>query len=447
MAGSIGLNVGNLFAEMIWDQQGQPHLNRWYLPKKSLSQGIKETLEKNPDLKFQRAEITTLCAWQTIERREGTPIALLVTSGFENWPILRQRTQPEYFSVFPFRSEPLIAPELIFGISERINAQGEILTPLDLGELEFLCAKLELAQIKTIAVGFLHSQVNPTHETQAAAYLREKGFNVTLSHQVNKSSNEVARWWRTILNAYLINRFKEHHDEIMSALPKDTELFYQSSEGEFTIKASEFLLPSAFGHLRSLQRRHNLDPLNSSTEIVYCGLEKFWQISGPDQTIFHSFTGPIAVDHPKHTLLSIQPLCKLGNSLHSHLGEPPADKLKDAEPIILGKGFEPTFLDLLFYLEKLRPLAGIIENISDKQRFAIRDALHLLNSQRKTPLDTWSRNLFELTLDQLAIDITFNLGPQSKKVILDGPLASALLPGLEKRLKPHNLQLFSESNS
>src|SRR5262249_58446091 len=59
---------------------------------------------------------------------------------------------------------PLVPRRLRLAVRERIDAQGEVLLPLDEASLARAIEALAAQQVEAVAVGFLHSFTNPDHE-------------------------------------------------------------------------------------------------------------------------------------------------------------------------------------------------------------------------------------------------------------------------------------------
>ena len=59
---------------------------------------------------------------------------------------------------------PLVPRRLRLPVRERIDAQGNVLTPLDAGSVDNAIEALAAQQVEAVAVGLLHSFTNPAHE-------------------------------------------------------------------------------------------------------------------------------------------------------------------------------------------------------------------------------------------------------------------------------------------
>src|SRR3546814_8643907 len=77
-------------------------------------------------------------------------------------------------------------------------ADGSEVAPVDAGTLPTIPAEAE-----AVAVSLLHADLDPAHEQQVAALLRERGHDVTCSHEVSPEAREYERTVTTVVNAAL----------------------------------------------------------------------------------------------------------------------------------------------------------------------------------------------------------------------------------------------------
>jgi N-methylhydantoinase A len=146
---------------------------------------------------------TTIVTNALIERK-GRPTALLVTEGFRD--ILRIRNEHRYEMYDPQIEfpDPLVPPELTFGVAERTRADGTILRRPEPREIEALAAKLKAKSVASLAVCFLNSYANPDNERavgeQLAALLPD--VFLTLSTDVAPQIREYPRASTATVNAY-----------------------------------------------------------------------------------------------------------------------------------------------------------------------------------------------------------------------------------------------------
>jgi N-methylhydantoinase A len=147
---------------------------------------------------------TTLATNALIERN-GARTALLTTEGFRDTIELGTESRFDQYDVNLVKQPPLIPRNRRIPIVERIAADGEILTPLDEQSVIDAIARLRAESIESVAVGFLHSYVQPAHELRVRAVLREHvpHMLVSLSSEVSAEMREFERFSTTCANAYV----------------------------------------------------------------------------------------------------------------------------------------------------------------------------------------------------------------------------------------------------
>ncbi len=141
----------------------------------------------------------------TLIQRSGGRTALVTTRGFRDVLEIARGNRPAPLDLYYQRDEPLIPRERRFEISERIASDGAIIEALDLAELEELAQRLRDARIESVALFFLNSYVNPTHEEQAARALRAAlpGVFITASTESSREWYEYERTSTACANAYV----------------------------------------------------------------------------------------------------------------------------------------------------------------------------------------------------------------------------------------------------
>ena len=147
---------------------------------------------------------TTLATNALIERK-GAPTALLTTEGFRDSIEMAFEHRFEQYDLYMERPEPLVPRHLRYGVQERIAADGEVLLPLDELRIRELATELAQANIKAVAVGFLHSYANSSHEQRAGEILAEclPQAAITLSSEICPEIREYERFSTACANAYV----------------------------------------------------------------------------------------------------------------------------------------------------------------------------------------------------------------------------------------------------
>ncbi len=147
---------------------------------------------------------TTLATNAVIERK-GARTALLTTEGFRDVIEIRHEHRFEQYDVNIDLPPPLVPRRLRLAVRERIDAQGNVLLPLDEDSLELAIDALAAQGVEAVAVGYLHSFTNPQHErrTGEAVARRLPHVAVTLSCEVSPEMREYERFSTACANAYI----------------------------------------------------------------------------------------------------------------------------------------------------------------------------------------------------------------------------------------------------
>ena len=138
-------------------------------------------------------------------QRSGAKTALVTTKGFRD--VLEvgrgNRTQP--FNLRFHREPPLIPRELRFEADERMEASGNVRTPLATDALAGLADALRTEKVDALAISFLNSYVNPAHEQAAAKTLRKllPGVFVTTGSELTREWHEFERTATVAANAFV----------------------------------------------------------------------------------------------------------------------------------------------------------------------------------------------------------------------------------------------------
>src|SRR5262249_26656924 len=106
-------------------------------------------------------------------------------------------------------------------VPERMNFRGEVLTPLDEDAVRRGVRRLKQLGVRSVAVMFLFSFVNPEHERRAAEIVREEFpdvDHVSLSHEVMARGPEFERVSTTLVNAYVAPRIAAYVGRLQEKL-------------------------------------------------------------------------------------------------------------------------------------------------------------------------------------------------------------------------------------
>jgi N-methylhydantoinase A len=147
---------------------------------------------------------TTVATNAVLEHR-GAKTALITTRGFRDVLELRRIRAPQMYDLFFDKPPELVERYLRYEVTERMSAQGEVLTPIEMGELDALKTALQLEEVESVAVCTLHSYAYPEHERMIGEFLASHlpGIPISLSSQVLPERKEYERTATTVVNAYV----------------------------------------------------------------------------------------------------------------------------------------------------------------------------------------------------------------------------------------------------
>lgn len=148
---------------------------------------------------------TTLATNALIERR-GAKTAFITTAGFRDVLDMRYEKRFDQYDLNIEMPISLVDRPMRFGLQERILADGSVLQAPQDAEIEALASRIKSENVEAVAIGFLHSYRNPTHEEYVADRLHQLlGDTVTIcqSADVACEIREYERFSTVCANAYV----------------------------------------------------------------------------------------------------------------------------------------------------------------------------------------------------------------------------------------------------
>jgi N-methylhydantoinase A len=213
MAWRIGVDIGGTFTDvaLVDDASGQIGVAKVPSTPGDLTEGVVRALEMAmgryavaaPEVKLLSHATTVVT--NAILGESGARAALITTRGFRDVLELRRSARADLYDLFQDAPATLIPRRRRFEITERVGADGAIVTPLAEGEIDALVADLEAARVDAVAISLLFSFLNPQHERRLAARLRAAlpGLPIYLSSDVLPEIKEFERTSTTAVCAYV----------------------------------------------------------------------------------------------------------------------------------------------------------------------------------------------------------------------------------------------------
>ena len=183
-----------------------------------------------PGAAIDAVKMGTTVATNALLERKGDRTLLVITKGFGDALRIGYQNRPKLFERRIVLPEQLY--ERVVEVEERVTAEGEVLTPIDLARLRGDLAAAYDAGIRAAAIVFLHGYRYVEHERLAADLAREIGFTqVSASHQVSPLMKLVSRGDTTVVDAYLSPILRRYVDRVAGELGGTRLLFMQSNGG------------------------------------------------------------------------------------------------------------------------------------------------------------------------------------------------------------------------
>jgi len=202
----VGVDVGGTFTDLVLldPLSGKVRLAKVPSTIENQAFGVLNALQEasaelpSVDLIVHGTTTTTNAVLERKLNRTG----LITTRGFRDILELGRRTRPQAYGMTG-EFEPIIPRDLRLEVTERLDATGQVLTPLDESDVERATQQLIEAQCESVVIHFLHAYANPEHEQRAADIVRQLWPNdyVSMGHELLSESREFERGVTAAVNA------------------------------------------------------------------------------------------------------------------------------------------------------------------------------------------------------------------------------------------------------
>ncbi len=237
----LAAEIGGTFTDLIWtDDAGQVRTHKVPStpddPSAAVVRGLDHALGGDTSDLEQLFHGSTVATNAVLERK-GCLAALVTTQGFRDLLALQRQLRPNVNAVAVIKPEPLVPLSRTVEATERVNAAGEVIAPLDEADLlATLDALVEAEAPEALAVCLLHAYVNPVHEQRVRALVEDRfsDLPVVLSSDVLPTFREYERTSTTAMAAYLaplVDRYIGNLERHLEERAGETALFIMQSSG------------------------------------------------------------------------------------------------------------------------------------------------------------------------------------------------------------------------
>lgn len=241
----LAVDIGGTFTDLALEHGGRRTtakvLTTPSAPEQGVMEGVRAILAQagiGPGDVAILIHGTTLATNAVIERK-GARTALVTTQGFRDVLAMGNESRYDQYDLNITLPQPLVPRHLRLAVAERLDNTGRVLLPLDEAGVRALVPVLKREAVESVAVGFLHSFVNPAHEKRAAEILAAElpGVPVSLSCEVSPEMREWERFSTTAANAYvqpLMARYLTKLAAELKGMGLDAPVFLMLSGGGLT---------------------------------------------------------------------------------------------------------------------------------------------------------------------------------------------------------------------
>ena len=219
----VGCDVGGTFTDLIALSPATGEISYAKVPSTPDNQarGVLSALDKaGADAKEIALFIhgTTVTTNALLERKVAR-CGMITTKGFRDTLELGRRTRPHPYGLIGDFT-PIIPRELRLEVRERMDAEGEVVTPLNEDDVVVAVNKLLEMGAESVVIHFMHSYANPDHERRTGEIVRKMWPNayVTVGHEIVPEFREYERAVTVSVNAAIQPVLSRYIDRLSSGL-------------------------------------------------------------------------------------------------------------------------------------------------------------------------------------------------------------------------------------
>ncbi len=245
----VGVDIGGTFTDLVAidDELGRMLIAKTPSVPGDYARGVTNALDDVID-DYSQIELFingTTAPLNAFLERKGARTAIVTTKGFGDAYVIRRSNRMRMYDLHYEHATPIVPRSLTFEVEERLNARGETVTPLNERQLEEILVQLRENQVESVAICFLHSYKNDTHERRVAEFFRREApeLFVSPSYEICREWREYERLSTTVINAYIspiLQRYLQQLSARIDIEGFDKKAFVmQSNGGLISLKDSE----------------------------------------------------------------------------------------------------------------------------------------------------------------------------------------------------------------
>lgn len=282
----IGIDVGGTFTDIVLidDATREVHYTKVLTTHDDLARGVIAGIDKMLEMvsaTFDKVDYTvhgTTIGTNALIERKGARTGLITTQGMRDVLEIGRIERPAagLYDIMVDTPMPLVPRYLRLDVEERVGVDGEVVVPLDEESAREAVRFLKDQAVESIAISFLFSFRNPTHEERVRELCQSMfpEAAVSISSEIAPEFREFERTSTTVINAYLAPVVEYYLDNLEGQLQDrygDVDLrIMQASGGSMTTEMAKYRAVNIV----------NSGPAGGALAAAYVG-----RLTGDDQVI------------------------------------------------------------------------------------------------------------------------------------------------------------------
>jgi N-methylhydantoinase A len=204
----VGIEVGGTFTDLVALNGGQAVVAKVPSTPRSPDIGAFNALvagNLSPAAVSDLVHGSTVATNAILERR-GARVAFVTTRGFRDILFLQRHDRRSIYDLRYAKPAPPVTRQDCFEVSERVDARGDVVLPLDEAQVSReLIPALAAGKYAAVALCLLSAYASPVHEMRLAEMIEAAlpGLRIASSHMVAPEFREFERASTTVLSAYV----------------------------------------------------------------------------------------------------------------------------------------------------------------------------------------------------------------------------------------------------
>ena len=249
----VATDIGGTFTDLVYvDDQGTFGYAKSHTTPPNFEDGVINVIRKS-SVDFDEIDMFihgSTVVINALTERKGVKVGLLTTKGTRDVLEIARGNRPDLYNFKYQKPEPFVERHLRIEVEERLDYKGNVVTSLNEADIEKAIEYFREEKVEAVAICFLHSYLNPTHEARATEVVKVlwPEVSVSASSEITKEWREYERTNTTVLNSYVKPTANAYINNLSNKL------------SDFNIKENRYIMQSN-GGVTTFENAKNI-PIN-----------------------------------------------------------------------------------------------------------------------------------------------------------------------------------------